>query len=577
MTYVEADNILSPLGKTSDDNYRALLAGKSMLHTCSDSRGLLEDYTASLFSADQWNDILSEDAPTPFEALALSSIRQALQNADFDISSPRVILIISTTKGAVNQLPAHQETAASLYPGACAQRIATRLGITTKPVVVCNACISGLAAVILAQRLLDASLYDHAIVCGADCQGDFIISGFQSLKALSPTPCRPFDMERNGLNLGEAAATLILGSHPSQAHPWAVTHGAIRNDAYHVTTPSRQAEGLSRSIAAILQDKDKNNIGLINLHGTATLFNDQMESIAIRQLGLSSIPANALKGYYGHTMGAAGVLETILTMHAVDDHTVLGTRGFEELGVSGRINLSAENRPTKKTSFLKVLSGFGGGNAAIHVTRKTERPSCPFTESSYTTTHTVTLSPHAAEVDGRTLEVKQEGAPLPTAVYRQFIHDYPKYYKMDALSRLGFVAAELLLQAERQDTETEYMHDGDRAVILFNRSSSICSDKQYLASIQDKDNFYPSPSVFVYTLPNIVTGEIAIRNRYHGETSFFVLPERDEALETDILKSILAGNSTKSAIAGWLDYEDDTHFLAHMHIIEQEQRSPSSI
>ena len=106
-----------------------------------------------------------------------------------------------------------------------------------------------------------------------------------------------------------------------------------------------------------------------------------------------------------------------------------------------------------------------------------------------------------------------------TAIYKQYIDDYPKFYKMDSLSRLGFVATELLLNAEgqRKDIPTE-----DRAVILFNRSSSIMADKKYLVSIKDPEDYFPSPSVFVYTLPNIVTGEIAMRNLYHGETSFYI-------------------------------------------------------
>ena len=90
-------------------------------------------------------------------------------------------------------------------------RIATRLGIQLSPIVVCNACISGLAAMILASRLLVSKKYDYAVVCGADCPGRFIISGFQSLNAMSAFSCQPFDIERQGLNLGEAAATVVLG------------------------------------------------------------------------------------------------------------------------------------------------------------------------------------------------------------------------------------------------------------------------------------------------------------------------------------------------------------------------------
>ena len=103
--------------------------------------------------------------------------------------------------------------------------------------------------------------------------------------------------------------------------------------------------------------------------------------------------------------------------------------------------------------------------------------------------------------------------------------------------------------------------------MLFNRSSSISSDKRYLSSISDKDNYFPSPSVFVYTLPNIVTGEIAIRNNYHGETSFYILPRKDEEQMQTIIETAFVDKKTKSLLTGWLDYEDSGHFEADLSIL----------
>jgi 3-oxoacyl-[acyl-carrier-protein] synthase-1 len=132
---------------------------------------------------------------------------------------------------------------------------------------------------------------------------------------------------------------------------------------------------------------------------------------------------------------------------------------------------------------------------------------------------------------------------------------------MDVLCRLGFVASELLLQAENNRKETPR---DDRAIILFNRSSSIQADEAYQASIQDAEDYFPSPAAFVYTLPNIVTGEIAIRNHYQGETSFYILPERDDILMKQILEASLGDPSTQSILGGWIDYEDDKHFEARI-------------
>lgn len=579
MAYIIADNIISPLGETSEDNYLSVKSGRSGIRayepgTCN----IPEGFNASL---------LFED----FETLALKSAQKAIGNAQKNIANEqknigngqlelkgkRTAFILSSTKGNIEE---------NISLADSAQRIASQLGIDAKPIVVCNACISGLSALILGNRLIDSGLYDAAIVCGCDTPRQFILSGFQSLKALSPEPCRPFDMERMGLNLGEAAATLILSKNPIQGNSWRMGDGFIRNDAFHISTPSKTADGLYLSLQRTLESFRKEvsstckqidlkaHLAFINAHGTATLFNDQMESVAIGRAGLSDLPANAYKSFWGHTMGAAGILETIISMKAIDDDTILGTRGFSELGVSGKMNICAENRPTDKKGFIKMLSGFGGCNATIWAAKSPERENIALSQKEqqnreFTTTHTIRITPEEVILDQRKIwEGKeelgeQEGLEhhsLLTSLYKQMIGDYPKFYKMDGLSRLGFVASEILLNTEKEETEEE------KAIIFFNHSSSIASDRNYKESIKDKDNYFPSPSIFVYTLPNIVTGEIAIRNHFQGETSFFILPDKDERLMEEILQASCRDAQNKSFLTGWIDYEDERHFEAELKI-----------
>lgn len=575
MAYIIADNIISPLGETSEENYLSVKAGRSGIRayepgTCN----IPEGFYASL---------LFED----FETLALKSAQKAIANAQLELKGKRTAFILSSTKGNIEE---------NISLADSAQRIASQLGIDSKPIVVCNACISGLSALILGNRLIDSGLYDAAIVCGCDTPRQFILSGFQSLKALSPEPCRPFDMERMGLNLGEAAATLILSKNPIQGNSWRMGDGFIRNDAFHISTPSKTADGLYLSLQRTLESFTKEisstckqidlkeHLAFINAHGTATLFNDQMESVAIGRAGLSELPANAYKSFWGHTMGAAGILETIISMKAIDDDTILGTRGFSELGVSGKMNICAENRPTDKKGFIKMLSGFGGCNATIWAAKSPEREYIDLSQKEqqnreFTTTHTIRITPKEVILDQRKLwermeELgKQEGKEhhsLLTTLYKQMIGNYPKFYKMDGLSRLGFVASEILLNAEKGDTDVERREEEglleERAIIFFNHFSSIASDRNYKESINDKDNYFPSPSIFVYTLPNIVTGEIAIRNHFHGETSFFILPDKDERMMEEILQASCRDAQSKSFLTGWIDYEDERHFEADLKI-----------
>ena len=557
-----ADTIISPLGCSTEENYQAVKAGCSALREYRWS-DLPEPFVASLMEGERWkgNDVL-----TRFETLVIEAINIILPQIDFDISSPRVIFVLSTTKGNVDLLEGRDGTPAdsSPYPGETARKIAAHFGNTNRPIVVSNACISGLCAQIAAVRALESGRYDYAVVVGADVQSRFIISGFQSFKALSPEPCKPFDANRLGLNLGEAVAAIVYQRvEKVQSGQWVAGTGAICNDANHISGPSRTGEGSYRALKTVLEDADVDDIAFVNVHGTATLYNDEMESIAIERAGLIDKPVNSLKGYYGHTMGAAGVMEVILSMRAVEDHTILGTKGFDSLGVSKNVKVCPEHRSTDKNSFIKLLSGFGGCNAAMLFTRSAgishSRKDIHVGISSQ-----IVITPDEAILNGQKLSTTKQGGALLTELYREKINDYPKFFKMDELCKLGFVASELLLQ----DCGDRHEGTADRAIVLFNRTGSLCNDRNYQKTINDMENFFPSPSLFVYTLPNIVTGEIAIRNHYYGETSFYVLDEDDPALIRSMAEEVILQGRAKSVICGWIDCEDKDHFLARLEVVE---------
>ena len=541
-----ADNIYSPLGATTWENYRAVMDGRTALRQYALPDG--SKYTASLFPEEHRRD----DGYTLFEQLCIVSASDAIARADIDPASPHCRFFLSTTQGNVHLL-AQGNTERALL-GTSANLISRRFGNPNPPVVVSNACISGLSAQIAAMRSIEAGLCDTAVVIGCDVQSEFIISGFQCLHALTPDECRPFDKDRCGLNLGEAAATIVYANsqqksagHRPTLHSqlrWQAVCGAMCNDANHISGPSRTGEGSYRCLQAL--DIDKEELAFVSVHGTSTLYNDEMESIALDRAGLADVPMFSLKGIYGHTMGAAGVLETILSMQAVEHGVVFGTRGFETLGVSRQVSVSAETRTTDKQSFIKLLSGFGGCNAAMkfRLTRDTG--------STSTTSATSTTSPTSL-ISLRLSPTTEELVDL----YRSEVGDYPKFFKMDPLSRLGFMATELL---KKQAPTADY------GVLLFNRSSSMADDLAFQATIQDRDNWFPSPALFVYTLPNIVTGEIAIRNHYQTETNFMVL----DAPRPDIMAEQIALTAQHGPqIAGWCEVDADGHQLAALVAVPQ--------
>lgn len=367
-----ADNIISPLGMTSEENYAAVKAGRSMLGLHEGKWGLPDPFVASLMDRDQvehaFDGLACNAEYTFFEKMIILSASKAIQNAGIEAGSPKVLFILSTTKGNVFLLDDNETgfPKERVMLGVAAHQMTGFFHNPNPPVVVSNACISGLCAQIEAMRNLESGCFDYVVVVGCDVQSAFIVSGFQSLKALSTECCRPFDAERKGLNLGDAAATIVYTrKNAADKNDWIACRGAIRNDANHISGPSRTGEGSFRAIQAVLGGMDPDEIAFVNVHGTATLYNDEMESVAIERAGLSQVPVCGLKGYYGHTMGAAGVLETILSMQAVDDHCVVATKGFEKLGVSHPLVLWNRNQTTEKRVFVKMLSGFGGCNAAM--------------------------------------------------------------------------------------------------------------------------------------------------------------------------------------------------------------------
>lgn len=344
-------SVVTPLGDTPEGVFQAAREGCSALKPYTDTS---EVYWASRLERKGFG------GDSFFEAVALEAACKAVADAGIDPSGAGFIL--STIKGDIEKLGSGDVSLA-----ASAAHIARALGVQAAPVVVSNACISGVAALVQGMRMIRDGAFRHVIVVGAELQSRFIVTGFQALKALSQEPCRPFDAARDGLNLGEAAAAMVLTAldTPEESAGWELLSGAIRNDANHISGPSRTGEGSYNALRAVLPFVRKEDLAFVNVHGTATRYNDEMEAIALDRAGLLDVPINSLKGVFGHTMGAAGILESILSMEALEAGIVLPTRGFHELGVSAPVKVSACEQAVRGNAFVKLLSGFGGVNGAL--------------------------------------------------------------------------------------------------------------------------------------------------------------------------------------------------------------------
>jgi 3-oxoacyl-[acyl-carrier-protein] synthase I len=376
--YISAENIITPLGFTTGENGAALLAGKTGIRLIEDEKMAPLPFYASLIDSmllrEKFSAIDNPEKFTRFEQLAICSLKDALSATDLDLTGTRTLFILSTTKGNIDLLEKDHGTDnvnEKIYLWHTARLLQRFFNFRNEPVVVSDACISGVQAIITGSRMIRAGHYDNVIINGTDIISEFVLSGFNSFKSLSTGPCRPFDKTRDGLSLGEGSGTIILTSNPSASGRKNIVagDGFSTNDANHISGPSRTGEGLFIAITRVLKNSPS-TIDFISAHGTATPYNDEMESIAITRAGLQLVPVNSFKGYWGHTLGAAGIIESIMSIYSISNSILFNTEGFREQGVTNPLNIINASTGREINNCLKIASGFGGCNTAILFQKK---------------------------------------------------------------------------------------------------------------------------------------------------------------------------------------------------------------
>lgn len=544
---------------------------------------------------------------TPVEQLVLLTLGEVVAKSGITPADGRTLIVLSTTKGNIGLLGSD--------PAKCdlnrtAAVIGDYFGVAHRPLVISNACISGVSAIVIAARLIRSGAYDHVFVAGFDLLCDFIVSGFNAFKSVSPTLCRPYDAARDGLTLGEACgAVLLTRDEARSATGITVAGGGISNDANHISAPSRTGDGLWYAIRAALGEAGvgAGAVGLVNPHGTATAYNDEMESKALQLAGLCGVPCNSLKPYFGHTLGAAGVIESIVTVRELSEGICFGVKGYAECGVPYPPDVSAAHRKIRTGTALKTASGFGGCNAAVVFRRGTGDEAAPagatdgnsreYGESGFgdtgngintevsvkacgstETVHAgrqnrsaqgtsdgtqVSRNENGAETAGGELRCRDTAhvaiaqhpaTPFDAYIrerYRALADPNMKFSKMDDLCKLAYVASCELLAGHRPDYPAERI-----GVVLANRSASLDSDRHHQAVIDAGDACGASPAVFVYTLPNIMLGQVAIRHGLKGESTFFAFPDKSSNFIREYAASLIAEGRMDAVVWGWCELYD---------------------
>jgi len=350
--YLTYGTLVSPLGIGIEAHFNALSTQQSGLKVHEQSGFNNENWVLgkmSNLSGNRYDSLLK---------IALNDLKKKYHPTI--LSSEKTLFILSSTKANLEALP--HDTFASTR-----SILKDLTSNPNAPVIISNACISGVMAINTAADYLKANKFEDAIIIGIDALFDFVVYGFQSLFALSDEAAKPFDKHRKGISIGEACGIVHLTKTKPQKFAVKYIGGTSSNDANHISGPSRTGEGLVRAIEKNLAQAKlrSSDIDFISAHGTGTLYNDEMESIAFSRTQLSAAPLNSLKGYFGHTLGAAGVIETIVSMLSMEHQLVFPSLGFDEQGTTEKLNIVKQLESAKIHTILKTASGFGGGNATI--------------------------------------------------------------------------------------------------------------------------------------------------------------------------------------------------------------------
>jgi 3-oxoacyl-[acyl-carrier-protein] synthase-1 len=240
------------------------------------------------------------------------------------------------------------------------------LGLTGLAVTVATACSSSAKVFAQAERLLRIGAADAAIVGGVDTLCGSVLFGFNSLELVSPELCQPFDVRRRGINLGEASGFALLERDDSQPGPRLLGYGES-SDAHHMSTPHPEGLGARKALADALARAGWTpaDVDYINLHGTASHKNDETEAKVVADLFPAATLASSTKGWTGHTLGAAGIVEAVISLLALERGLAPGTLNTTELDPACGPQIRRENveRPLKRA--LSFSFGFGGSNCVL--------------------------------------------------------------------------------------------------------------------------------------------------------------------------------------------------------------------
>jgi 3-oxoacyl-[acyl-carrier-protein] synthase II len=383
--------IISAIGDNVEENYQSLITGKTGISKCSKiTTNHVNDIMVGEihYSNDELEQLLDLKPDHNYSRTALLgtvAAKQAVKDANItNINAYRTGLVSATSVGGMDMTEqfyyqyfenaSHHRYIEGHNAGDATQKIANQLGINESLVTtISTACSSAANAIMLGARLIQSGQLDRVIVGGADCLSKFTINGFKTLMILSDTYNTPFDEHRKGLNLGEAAAFLILESNAIVIKENKTVLAYIKgygnaNDAFHQTASSDNGDGATLAMEKALKvaNYKPNNIDYINAHGTATGNNDLSEGRAIIRVFGDDVPYfSSTKAYTGHTLAAAGAIEAVYSVLALQNNVIYPNLNFKTQMKEFNISPQLELKDKVLHAVMSNSFGFGGNCSTV--------------------------------------------------------------------------------------------------------------------------------------------------------------------------------------------------------------------
>ncbi|MCF6343023.1 MAG: beta-ketoacyl-[acyl-carrier-protein] synthase family protein, partial [Bacteroidales bacterium] len=585
--------IISSIGNNVEENHNALIRqqtgiGKiSILETVHKDDYVLGEIKLTHDQLIQMAAVDPEKAWTRTALLGIIAARQAFEDAAVTVGDLSATgLVSASTVGGMDRSELyyndfltearHNKYIDSHHAGNSTEMIAEQLGISEYLTTVSTACSSSLNSIIHGARLLHHGIVKQVIVGGTDALSKFTVNGFNTLMILDPEHCRPFDESRRGLNLGEGAAYLVLeweGEALKAGKPIHALLGgyANANDAFHQTASSSDGTGPFLAMSGALKKAGLQaaDIDYINVHGTGTENNDLTEGTAMKRLFADKVPFfSSTKAFTGHTLGAAGSVESVFSILSLKNNTIFPNINFKQKIEGLGLSPVTEVLSQKLTHVLTNSFGFGGNDSSVVFSKwekQTSQPALPTTSGMKVSGE---ASSRESEVGSVSVFINGIGAVSPQntlepgyfpenieAHEERYLQiqkpDFKKHITPAKLRRMSKIVRMGIVAAKTAMNEAQVHEPG--AILTGTGMGCQADTEKFLNGLIDSRETLLSPSPFVQSTHNTIGAQIALLLANNNHNLTYV--HRTFSFESALLDSLMLirQNEAESILLGGID------------------------